>query len=99
MTHRLIWTNTAIHDLESVRDDIVEHNPQAAREVGQVILAAVAKLAEFPAIGRMGRVPNTRELVVPGLPFILPYTVDNNRVVILAVIHGARKWPVTFINK
>ena len=35
----------------------------------------------------------TRELLVPGTPFILIYAVDQERLIILRVIHGARKWP------
>lgn len=41
----------------------------------------------------MGRVDGTRELVIPGTQYILPYRVKQNQIQILAVFHGARQWP------
>jgi toxin ParE1/3/4 len=47
-------------------------------------------------MGRLGRVPGTRELVIPETPFILPYRIQRDSIEILAVIHGARKWDDRF---
>jgi toxin ParE1/3/4 len=47
-------------------------------------------------MGRPGRVTGTRELVVDGTPYILPYRVRNRVVQILRVLHGARRWPQRF---
>ena len=90
---RIEWSERAGRDLRAVRRYIAQANPQAARAVALTILEAVERLAEFPASGRPGRLPNTRELVVPGTPFIIPYRVSAEVVEILAVIHGARRWP------
>jgi toxin ParE1/3/4 len=49
-----------------------------------------------PAIGRPGRVPGTRELVVPRTPFIVPYRLQRNTLQILRIFHGARRWPERF---
>lgn len=49
-----------------------------------------------PALGRPGRVPGTRELVVTRTSFIVPYRIMGERVEILAVIHVARRWPDSF---
>jgi toxin ParE1/3/4 len=57
------------------------------------IQQAAAILVHHPLAGRAGRIPGTRELVVPGTPWIIPYRVRQGFVDILAVIHGARKWP------
>ncbi|PIW88418.1 MAG: type II toxin-antitoxin system mRNA interferase toxin, RelE/StbE family, partial [Nitrospirae bacterium CG_4_8_14_3_um_filter_44_28] len=43
-----------------------------------------------------GRVEGTRELVISGLPYIIPYRVKNNTIEILRVLHAARKWPTKF---
>ena len=40
--------------------------------------------------------PGTRELVVPKTPTIVPYRIRNNRLQVLRVYHGARKWPERF---
>ena len=90
---RIEWSERAGRDLRAVRRYIAQADPRAARAVALTILEVVERLAEFPAGGRPGRLPNTRELVVPGTPFIIPYRVSADVVDILAVIHGARRWP------
>ena len=47
-------------------------------------------LREFPWIGRAGRLPNTRELSVPSLPYLIVYEVAPDVVTVLAIFHGAR---------
>jgi toxin ParE1/3/4 len=47
-------------------------------------------------MGRPGRVPGTRELVVAGTPYIVAYRVTASRVDVLAIIHAARRWPQMF---
>jgi toxin ParE1/3/4 len=52
-------------------------------------------LADNPHMGRPGRVPGTRELVVTRTPYIVPYRVRGDTLEILRVYHGARRWPDT----
>ena len=61
--------------------------------MGDAIEAAVSRLADFPESARPGRVPGTRELVVPATPFIVVYRIEATDVVILRILHGAQKWP------
>ena len=51
--------------------------------------------ADNPALGHPGRLPGTRELVVSGTPYIVPYRVSGRpeRVEILRVFHAARRLP------
>jgi len=44
-------------------------------------------------MGRPGRASGTRELVISGTPFILPYWVRSGEVEILRVMHASRHWP------
>lgn len=74
---------------------IAERNPRAAVDMGDAILAAVARLADYPGSGRPGRVQGTRELVVTGTPYVVVYRVEPSAVTILRVLHGARRWPPT----
>jgi toxin ParE1/3/4 len=55
-----------------------------------------ALLPEHPEIGRPGRISGTRELVVRGTPFIVPYRTVGREIQVLRVYHGARKWPDRF---
>jgi addiction module RelE/StbE family toxin len=87
------WLRRALANLDSEAEYIARHNPQAAARIVMAIQEAVARLAEHPAMGRSGRVPGTRELVVLGTPYIIPYRVRGDRVELLRVFHAARKWP------
>ncbi len=89
----LYWSPGAIEDLEHLRAYIARDNPRAAAEIAKTVLETVERLRQFPAMGRPGRVPDTRELVVPGTPLVIPYTVSERGVEIVAVLHGARMWP------
>ncbi|MBP9718930.1 MAG: type II toxin-antitoxin system RelE/ParE family toxin [Candidatus Levybacteria bacterium] len=92
---KIVWLLSAQQDLESLTDYIVEDNPRTALEIFTIIKHTIEKLAIFPFAGREGRVENTRELVIPQLPYIVVYqTVKEIR--ILAVLHTSRKWPSTF---
>jgi len=89
----VIWLQRARQHLEEIVEYIADDNPDAAVSVRQRIEAATLSLSTFPEMGRQGRIDGTRELVVSGLPYIVPYRVRKGRVEILAVIHGARRWP------
>ncbi|MFO7708682.1 MAG: type II toxin-antitoxin system RelE/ParE family toxin [Desulfobacterales bacterium] len=93
---KIEWVRLAWIDLEDAIDFIARDKPEAARKTVKRILKAVQLLAEHPGAGRVGRVPGTRELVVGGTPFILPYRVKGNAVQILRVLHSSRQWPTTF---
>lgn len=89
----VIWSEVAVRDLQALRAYILEFDPAAADRMASKILNAVNLLTEFPGIGRAGRKPHTRELVVSGTPYVVPYMVTENRIEIIAVLHGAREWP------
>jgi toxin ParE1/3/4 len=92
---RLRWTTPALRDLEAIGDFIARDNPAAAASTIATIFDAAEKLAKHPHLGRAGRVAETRELVVARTPFVAPYRVRGDEVHILAVFHGARRWPET----
>jgi len=84
------WTRGAARSLRLVHARIACDNPQAARRVAGQIRTCVARLASFPASGRRGHVPGTRELVVPGLPYVIVYRVSAEAVDFLRVFHTSR---------
>jgi addiction module RelE/StbE family toxin len=90
---RVRWLRRALANLDAEAEYIAEDNPAAAGRVVLNILRAVDLLKKNPALGRAGRVAGTRELVVPGTPYIVPYRVRGEAVEILRVFHAARKWP------
>lgn len=91
---KIVWTDLAVQDIDGVYRFIAKQNPEAALRVVDTIYQTVeTNLPDHPRAGRPGRVAGTRELVIAGLPFIVPYRVHHNQVRILRVMHAARKWP------
>jgi plasmid stabilization system protein ParE len=89
-------TTPALRDLEALGDYIALDNPSAAERTVARIMGRADELAAQPHAGRPGRVAGTRELVIADTPFIVPYRVQGDEVEILAVMHGARRWPESF---
>lgn len=90
---RVVWSETAIASLVDIRRYIEHDQPEAARRLAARILAAVERLATHPHLGRPGREPGTRELIVAGTPYILPYRVYRGRLSVLTVLHAAQERP------
>ncbi len=90
---RITWLRSSLSDLDAIELYVERDNPAAARAVKRRVVEAVAHLGRQPDLGRVGRIAGTRELVVSGTPYIVAYTVLVAEIVVLAVIHGARKWP------
>jgi len=93
---RIVWRRQARDDLLALRAYIARDNPRAAARIGRAILIAVDRLVLLPRLGRPGRVADTRELVVPRTPYVVPYRIKGDEVQILRVYHGARRWPDRF---
>jgi toxin ParE1/3/4 len=88
------WTLAADTDLESIVAYIAEDNPRAAAGIVMKIIRIVEEhLSQTPAMGRPGRIPKTRELIVPDTPYIVAYRIKDKNLEILRVIHSSRRWP------
>ncbi len=92
----VVWSPRAIAHLAELRAYIAHDRPSAAGRIAATLLAAVESLAEFPNLGRPGRVVGTRELVVRGTPYVIPYRLRGERLEIVAAFHGRQKWPQRF---
>ncbi|MDO9313916.1 MAG: type II toxin-antitoxin system RelE/ParE family toxin [Burkholderiaceae bacterium] len=90
---RVEWLRTALRNLDEEATYIANDDVVAARLVVAHILGAVAMLSEQPGLGRPGRVPGTRELVVGQTRFLVPYRVRGDSVQILRVFHTSRRPP------
>ncbi len=93
---RVKWLRAALINLDDEANYIAQENPKVASEFVAHVCESISRLSEYPNLGRPGRVFGTRELVVSGYPYIIPYCVKNDIVVILRVFHSARKWPRKF---
>lgn len=90
---RVRWLRKALRNLDEEAAYIANDDSAVARIVVERVLNAVAMLAQQPDMGRPGRVPGTRELVVPRTRYIVPYRVRGDAVEILRVFHTSRRLP------
>jgi toxin ParE1/3/4 len=98
---RLRWTEPASQDFLGIVEWLKARNPAAAAKVGRHILDSVKYLVDYPNMGKPGRSPDTRELVITGYPYLIVYAVEPSAapsseqatVSILRVLHGAMQWP------
>ena len=92
---KLTWSAFAVWDRDAIFTFIEADNPSAAVLIDGRIVAAVRRLIDFPASGRIGRITGTRELVIIGTPYVAAYAVAESSVRVLRVLHGAQEWPET----
>ena len=87
------WLRNAAKNLNSATEYIADDNTKVAREFFIHTIESVNKLVQYPELGRAGRVPGTRELVIFGYPYIVPYRIKDGNVETLRVFHTSRMWP------
>ncbi len=92
---KIRWLRKALENIEQEVAYISRENPVAANEFVQRIYNSVSLLANNPTLGHPGRIPDTRELVVPDTHYIIPYRVVPRlkQIEILRVFHTSRKPP------
>lgn len=90
---RVKWLRKALRNLDEEATYIATDDVAVARLVVKRVLDAVALLAEQPGLGRPGRVPGTRELIVAKARYLVPYRVRGETVEILRVFHTSRRLP------
>jgi toxin ParE1/3/4 len=90
---RLRFTRRSLRHLDEVRAFIGAKDLAAANRIISRLRETIDGLTDYPERGRPGRVSGTRELVVSGTPYIVPYRLAGETIEILAIIHGARVWP------
>jgi len=62
------WLENARFDLQALQQHIALDNSLAANRMAKHIFNTVNLLSEQPALGRHGRIPHTRELIISNTP-------------------------------
>jgi toxin ParE1/3/4 len=87
------WLRKALWNLEQAHGYIAKDDPEAAIRTVLKIQVAVDRLAQFPLMGRVGRVEGTRELAIVDTSFFVIYGLKENTVEILRVLHTLKRYP------
>jgi len=92
---RIVWTDEALDDLEEI---LAYHyagsGPRTAQAVERRIVEQIEGLPPYPErIRKSDRIPGARELVINRLPYIAFVKLLPEAIVVLNVVHTARKFP------
>jgi toxin ParE1/3/4 len=79
--------------LERIVERVRRDDPRAARALANRIFERCTSLQTVSNRGRMGRIADTRELVLAPLPYIIVYRVKPDTVEFVRIYHGAQNWP------
>lgn len=89
---RLIWTEPALADLESIADYIALDKPDAATRYVQQVFAAVERLVRFPKSGvvvpELPRLPYRQVVVTPCRIF---YRLEGADILVVFVMRGEQR--------
>ncbi|NYT78925.1 type II toxin-antitoxin system RelE/ParE family toxin [Alcaligenaceae bacterium] len=89
---KLFWTPEAAQDRDEIYNYIEADNPVAALALDELFERKAGSPADYPGLGRSGRMAGTRELVVHA-NYILVYDLVGGIVRVLRIVHAARQWP------
>ena len=91
----ILFSPDAAADVERVREFLDINNPDAAKRALRTIFATLARVEEFPDLGRPTEDTDIRQIVIPfgAAGYIVRYTVWQSHVLVLRLWHGreARK--------
>ena len=92
--HLIAWQPLAREDLRGIVRYIGKDSPARAERFGETLRTKVTALARHPELGRPGRLPGLRELVVHPNYIVFHRVLDAKRTVqIVRVKHAARQMP------
>jgi addiction module RelE/StbE family toxin len=90
---RIRWAPAAADDLQAISEYLKEHLPSLAQSTVRKLYSAACSLKRFSHRGRVGHLPNTRELVMTPMPYMIVYGVERDTVYIYRIIHTSEDWP------
>ena len=88
---KLLFSHRFRQELRGEYHFLCELNPEAAIVVRQRIIKSILRLKRFPESGRAWRLAGCRELVLPGLPYIIIYQIDDDTVTIASLFYPSRE--------
>jgi plasmid stabilization system protein ParE len=87
---RIEWLDSAILDLQRLRDFIQPHNMEAAQRAVRLIRTAVTPIASNPRIGKpVEDLPEYHDIFIPfgASGYVLRYRIQGDTIFIIAVKH------------
>lgn len=91
---RVRFSKRALAQLDAILLELNDVNPPAARRFEQRIRSIVQRIGRFPrGFQEVEKRPGVRRVPLVRYPYLVFYRVVDDEVVVLRIIHGARKEP------
>ena len=91
---RVRYSRGALAELAAILSDLAAENPVAAQQFEKRIRQVTERMARFPhAFQAVGERPGVRRVPLVRYPYLMFYKVVADEVVIVRLVHGARKEP------
>jgi toxin ParE1/3/4 len=90
---KLRYTPRAIRQFAALAEFIAMDDVAAAGRVGKRIRVLCERLPANPELGRPGIRAGTRDMTVPGLPYIIVYRAGAGKIVIMGIYHSRQLRP------
>ncbi len=88
------FSRLAVAEFEAILDYIAAANPAAAAQVEARVRRVVERIAQFlEGAPEIADRPGVRSVPLIRYPYVIHYTFGHGEVVILRIIHGARRSP------
>jgi addiction module RelE/StbE family toxin len=88
------FSKLALAELETILTRISTNNPSAAARVETRIARIVERIGRFPESAQeVGERPGVRRVPLVRYPYVIFYRIVSGEVVIVRIVHGARRNP------
>lgn len=91
------FSSGAVRDIKDIFDWIAKDSPATALRIVGRIRQNIEILGDYPQLGKVGRIENTFELSVSGLPYVVIYRLGfggrPDNILIEAILHTSRNYP------
>jgi toxin ParE1/3/4 len=88
------YSELALAELDEILAGIQAKNPAAAARLNVRVQQIAERIGEFPESAQeVAERPGVRRVPLVRYPYAIHYTVNKDEVVILRIIHGARRSP------
>jgi len=96
----IVWTETALNDLDAIADYVAFDKPEAARALVQRIIAHVEELAVHPDSGsKPAELSASRYRQIVESPCSVLYRCEGNTLYIVYVMRGGRQLTKALLSK
>jgi plasmid stabilization system protein ParE len=91
---KVAYSRLALAELEGILERIAAENPAAAVRLRARVERVIERIAQFPeGAQEVAERPGVRRVPLVRYSYVIHYQVKESKVVILRIVHGARRSP------